>query len=1206
MNNCFEISNVRCALQYIFILLYLSILNTAKAQCPVVDFTLSDTVCVNEYLNIENSSTTGESYEWDFCAGGLHVVNSNFSKVTDVSASSLTFGLDLAYDTATSSWIGLVTQRQNHAIQLLNFGSSLNNSPTKSIILKGLPLRNPDKIMILNEDGKWYALVTNDLPPYDLIKINFGESLSTVENIQNLGNPQNVLERPKAIDYLRDIENNLFVILANFSNSKIVSLNFRNSINNILTKENVNTFETNLSSNQIFDIDIIRSCNSWYAFTPLSGEGKLVQISLGDNIDANEFSVQEILDIGSSVFTFQIMHDGLSYVGLLMHRDGTLTRFDLGNSIGDKYDIIDSYNSINIDGGKKIKIIRDEFRNWSVYALEATTSDLYVGDFVSNCSNTNYLSNLREPQFNYTSSGNYLVSHKIVDQKGAISYSYDSIFVREQISPSVDYKILNEDRCVSTPVQFSAFSDNEAEVVKYTWEFGDGSVLEGKDVSHQFTKSGIYKVNVTIESQDNCSNFVEKEVVIFDELGFTTTSIICTNSEVKFFNSNTLPQPDTIDWLWDFNGEGSSTEANPRFTFTTSGSKTVSLTASIPGCFNTYDTTFTVQQGPIVDFSIPPQICQGEEISFENLVSGENITGYQWIFGDGGTYSSTALESPSYEYDSAGTYIAMLEVNNTLGCANTLSKTITIYARPQAAFTADIACAGAPTQFADESTTGINSNVIAWNWSFGDGRVSQARNPQYTYDLPGVYEASLVVLTSAGCTDTLVQEIVVESAVQADFSAQTLCPAEGQIYTVQFSDLSSAAEGEDISEWLWTINEENFVIANPTYVFDAPGTYQVSLTVFSETACNASVTKNITIATPPTPAFSFVPNCAGAPVNFTNESLADEVEISQYTWDFGGLGISYDKNPSFIFEKAGNYAVSLTLETDQGCQYNITQEVVIPAAPRAEFTADVNYGGAPLTVNFTNSSTAASSFLWDFGGLGESSEENPTYIFTVPGNYKVSLQAESELGCTDYYTQDIRVVAPVTDLQLQNVSILSEENDPDVSMLLTIRNLGTLAMSDFEITITIDQLLTIRETFEGTLPPGQTVNYPIDFRVATQGNQNIDLRYICATLEALPKELDINNNRACASLEERFSVVTPYPNPSGDEIKVDMVLPRQEMVRLSLITLRGEILQNQTFEDTRVGLNTFKLDLSAMVTGSYILQVNYAGHTETHRLMVKP
>lgn len=65
----------------------------------------------------------------------------------------------------------------------------------------------------------------------------------------------------------------------------------------------------------------------------------------------------------------------------------------------------------------------------------------------------------------------------------------------------------------------------------------------------------------------------------------------------------------------------------------------------------------------------------------------------------------------------------------------------------------------------------------------------------------------------------------------------------------------------------------------------------------------------------------------------------------------------------------------------------------------AEFLADVTFGSAPQTVQFTaNTSLPASAWDWDFGDGGISNEENPAHEYTTPGQYTVSLTIQSPYG----------------------------------------------------------------------------------------------------------------------------------------------------------------------------------------------------------------
>ncbi|PAV13575.1 cell surface protein [Methanosarcina spelaei] len=65
--------------------------------------------------------------------------------------------------------------------------------------------------------------------------------------------------------------------------------------------------------------------------------------------------------------------------------------------------------------------------------------------------------------------------------------------------------------------------------------------------------------------------------------------------------------------------------------------------------------------------------------------------------------------------------------------------------------------------------------------------------------------------------------------------------------------------------------------------------------------------------------------------------------------------------------------------------------------PVANFSADVNSGTVPLTVNFTDESTYAESWSWDFDGddIVDSIDKNPVHTYTTTGKYSVNLTVTS-------------------------------------------------------------------------------------------------------------------------------------------------------------------------------------------------------------------
>lgn len=76
--------------------------------------------------------------------------------------------------------------------------------------------------------------------------------------------------------------------------------------------------------------------------------------------------------------------------------------------------------------------------------------------------------------------------------------------------------------------------------------------------------------------------------------------------------------------------------------------------------------------------------------------------------------------------------------------------------------------------------------------------------------------------------------------------------------------------------------------------------------------------------------------------------------------------------------------------------------------PSASFVASPRQGISPHEVWFSNTSTGAETYLWDFGDGNTSTQTNPRYTYTSPGTYTVTLEA-SDGAQADYASQTIEV-----------------------------------------------------------------------------------------------------------------------------------------------------------------------------------------------------
>ncbi|MHC5060204.1 MAG: PKD domain-containing protein [Planctomycetota bacterium] len=409
-----------------------------------------------------------------------------------------------------------------------------------------------------------------------------------------------------------------------------------------------------------------------------------------------------------------------------------------------------------------------------------------------------------------------------------------------------------------------------------------------------------------------------------------------------------------------------------------------------------------IETAPAADFSAAPTSgILPLTVEFTDQSTGTFDT-WQWDF-DNDTVIDSTEQDPDYVYDTAGTYTVSLTVSGTEG-SDTRTKTDYITVSPPPPPTADFSAnttggvVPLAVQFTDQSTGGADT----WEWDFdNNGSIdSTQQSPSHTYDTVGLYTVTLTVSGPTGSgsetkTDYINVSEIIPPAPIAAFSADTTsgtAPLE-----VSFTDESGGA----IDTWAWDFDNNGSIDStqqSPSHTYSSAGTYIVTLTV-SGLGGSDSVTDIITVDEPaPVAAFSASPTSGTAPleVSFTDESTGP---VDSWAWDFDDNGSidSTQQSPSHIYGSAGTYTVALTVSGPGGSDSVtdiITVDEPIPAAPVADFSASPTNGLAPLTVNFTDQSTGViDTWAWDFDedGTIDSTDQNPSYTYTTPGDYTVDV-----------------------------------------------------------------------------------------------------------------------------------------------------------------------------------------------------------------------
>jgi len=182
-----------------------------------------------------------------------------------------------------------------------------------------------------------------------------------------------------------------------------------------------------------------------------------------------------------------------------------------------------------------------------------------------------------------------------------------------------------------------------------------------------------------------------------------------------------------------------------------------------------------------------------------------------------------------------------------------------------------------------------------------------------------------------------------------------------------------------------------------------------SLIVTDANTCSDTATMDVIVHGNPTADFSSTSVCLGGTTQFTNASIPPTGEnIATYTWTLEAGNFSALQNPTYHYQACGTIQASLTIATNFGCSSSITKPVQVYCLPVAAFSVldDSLCLGETATFNNQTYSAIGYSNSWSFGsGQGTSSSTNPTYNYTTPGNYNVSLIITTSEGCKD--TADI-------------------------------------------------------------------------------------------------------------------------------------------------------------------------------------------------------
>lgn len=537
------------------------------------------------------------------------------------------------------------------------------------------------------------------------------------------------------------------------------------------------------------------------------------------------------------------------------------------------------------------------------------------------------------------------------------------------------------------------------------------------------------EVSVELTTISGCKTSLKTKIYpMFTKAAFTQSAdTVCLNTPVTFEDKSTSVYTNDnssvpiVDWLWSFGDGTTATTKNATHTYKRAGDYKVLLTVTNKnGCQDTISKRVVVIPAPIANFYFE-DICQNGTASFYDVstkVEGGAVTsGWLWTFDDNTT---STLQNPTHVYKTAGTFPVRLQVKE-FECSGDTTAYIKVFPLPIADYTISEVCVGSPTSFNDKSIKTDNAdNISRWIWNFGDkSALSSLQSPSHTYSKEGTYTTTLIITTKLGCVGTTSKEVIVRPHPIAKFTATPECLSE----PVKFTDKSTVQAPDQVVEWYWSFKDRNdghSTEQNPKYQYDTSSVYYPTVVVKSKFGCIDST--KIPLNLPPLPFVNFdadkYESCVPLDANLLDFSFSSSDKIKSWEWNFGdGSPTDTAKNPHHTYTVPGVFDVSLNVVTENGCKASFVwnQMMKVYPEPVAEFSFTPEQPTeAENTVTFTDQSTGAVFWSWDFGDQGLSPvsvsiDQNPIHKFPGSGTYTIWLSVVSEHQCPAKVSHDITI-----------------------------------------------------------------------------------------------------------------------------------------------------------------------------------------------------
>ncbi len=665
------------------------------------------------------------------------------------------------------------------------------------------------------------------------------------------------------------------------------------------------------------------------------------------------------------------------------------------------------------------------FNNTSTIPDGQTMSWLWnFGDPNANAGNPN-TSTALNPTHNY-GEGTYTINLQATSSNGCVKDS--SITATFAVTPVLNYAAIPAicENAAPVSVASATVTNGVAGTGVYSGPGTDAAGMFDPAVAGY----GTHTITYSFTSAGGCTQATTQTIQVHarPRTTFTIPASGClpATGQVLFTNTSTIPDAQTMTWLWNFGdpnanagNPNTSTVLNPSHSYG-EGSYTITLQAtSSNGCVKDTVVTTSFAVTPALVFAPLTNVCQNPGAATSSVAAASTTNGVTGT----GTYSGPGVSADGlFDPNVAGPGVHTITYSFTSagGCTASITNTVEVYPRPAASFTAsgnNSTCLGQGVTLTNTSTIPTGS-ISTWNWNLGDGNTPSLNNGNpftVNYTAAGSYTVQLVAISDRGCfSEAVSQTVSVRPLPVTDFTLPTgICMPGG---AATFTNQTSVADNSGLS-YAWNFGDGNTSVASgPSHVYAVAGTYNVTLTATSAFGCSSQLVKVLNdFYTKPVAAFTVSPQelCQGSDNVFTDGSSAPGSSVQTWNWNFGDGSSAIAANPVKRFNTPGTYIVTLTVTNAVGC---VSTPFILPVTVHLQPVIEAGQSYVlPQNTTVQLNATANSpnlTFNWSPAiGLSSNSILNPTLTAVQDQTY--ILTATGDFGCTATDEITVNILKPV-------------------------------------------------------------------------------------------------------------------------------------------------------------------------------------------------